>query len=47
MKKVIVTGKKYNAPKLIVYGSITELTQAGSPGFGDSVKPTGTSGLGL
>ena len=46
MKKVIVKRKQYRTPKLIVYGNITDLTQAGDPGFGDSVKPTGTSGMG-
>lgn len=47
MKKVIVTRKKYGTPKLIVYGNITDLTQASSAGLGDSTKPTGTSGMGL
>ncbi len=39
-----VTRKKYNAPKLTVYGDITDLTKASDTGAGDGVFPNTLSG---
>jgi len=44
MKKKVATRKKYKAPKLTVYGSITELTQASNTGMGDASNPIAESG---
>lgn len=46
MEKAIVTRKQYRAPKLIVYGNITDLTQASESGAGDNLKPFFMSGTG-
>lgn len=37
MKERDESRKEYRKPQLTEYGSITELTQAGEPGVGDSV----------
>lgn len=46
MKKVIMNRKRYSAPKLTVYGSITELTQASGSGVGDNELLKAMSGTG-